>query len=122
LRTGDGRALAPRLKAEIVREIKRLEVVLEMIATVEAERDAILNEKKSTHLNADKIKMLAKLKAIGAESRHLLHLLTTGYGTTWTQADQWRVRYRRKRAQTATSGADPKRSLAGPKFRTAATP
>ena len=54
LRTGDGRALAPRLKAEIVREIKRLEVVLEMIATVEAERDAILKEKKSTHLNADK--------------------------------------------------------------------
>jgi transposase len=41
LRTGDGRALAPRLKAEIVREIKRLEVVLEMILTVEAERDAI---------------------------------------------------------------------------------
>jgi Transposase IS116/IS110/IS902 family len=67
LRTGDGRALAPRLKAEIVREIKRLEVVLEMISTVEAERDAILTEKKSTHLNADKIKMLAKLKAIGAE-------------------------------------------------------
>ena len=67
LRTGDGRALAARLKAEIVREIKRLEVVLEMISTVEAERDAILTEKKSTHLNADKIKMLAKLKAIGAE-------------------------------------------------------
>jgi transposase len=67
LRTGDGRALAPRLKAEIVREIKRLEVVLEMISTVEAERDAILTEKKSTHLNTDKIKMLAKLKAIGAE-------------------------------------------------------
>ena len=50
-----------------MREIKRLEVVLEMISTVEAERDAILTEKKSTHLNADKIKMLAKLKAIGAE-------------------------------------------------------
>jgi superfamily II DNA helicase RecQ len=49
------------------REIKRLEIVLEMISTVEAERDAILTEKKSTHLNADKIKMLAKLKAIGAE-------------------------------------------------------
>jgi transposase len=67
LRTGDGRALAPRLKAEIMREIKRLEVVLEMISTVEAERNAILTEKKSTHLNADKIKMLTKLKAIGAE-------------------------------------------------------
>jgi transposase len=46
LRTGDGRALAPRLKAEIMREIKRLEVVLEMISTVEVERDAILTEKK----------------------------------------------------------------------------
>ena len=67
LRTGDGRALPTRFKTEIVREIKRLEVVLEMISTVEAERDAILKDKKSTHLNADKIKMLAKLKAIGAE-------------------------------------------------------
>jgi transposase len=41
LRTGDGRALPARFKAEIVREIKRLEVLLEMISTVEAERDAI---------------------------------------------------------------------------------
>ena len=63
LRTGDGRALAPRLKAEIVREIRRLEIVLEMISTVEAERDAILTEKKSTHLNADKIKMLSPYRA-----------------------------------------------------------
>ena len=67
LRTGDGRALPTRLKAEIVREIKRLELVLEMIVTVEAERDRILKEEKSTHLNADKIKLLAKLKAIGPE-------------------------------------------------------
>ena len=67
LRTGDGRPLAPQLKAEIVREIKRLQCLLEMIATVEAERDAILESEKSRHLNADKIKMLAKLKAIGPE-------------------------------------------------------
>ena len=67
LRTGDGRALPIRLKAEIVREIKRLELILEMIATVEADRDRIFKDKKSTHLNADKIKMLAKLKAIGPE-------------------------------------------------------
>ena len=67
LRTGDGRPLGPRLKAEIVREIKRLQCLLEMIATVEAERDAILESEKSRHLNADKIKMLAKLKAIGPE-------------------------------------------------------
>jgi transposase len=67
LRTGDGRALAPKLKAEIVREIKRLECLLVMIATVETERDAILESEKSGHLNADKIKMLARLKAIGPE-------------------------------------------------------
>jgi transposase len=67
LRTGDGRALAPRLKAEIVREIKRLECLLEMIATVETERDAIVESEKSRHPNADKIKMLARLKAIGPE-------------------------------------------------------
>src|SRR6202047_3899222 len=41
LRTGDGRSLPARLKSEIVRELKRLELVLEMIETVEAERDAI---------------------------------------------------------------------------------
>ena len=67
LRTGDGRPLPNRLKAELVRELKRLELVLEMIATVEAERDAILASKAATHLNAEKIKMLAKLKAIGPE-------------------------------------------------------
>jgi transposase len=67
LRTGDGRALPTRLKAEIVRELKRLELVIEMIATVEAERDAILTNPASTHVNAGKIKMLAKLRAIGPE-------------------------------------------------------
>jgi transposase len=59
--------LQPRLKAEIVREIKRLECLLEMIATVETERDAILKCERLSHLNADKIKMLARLKAIGPE-------------------------------------------------------
>ena len=38
-----------------------------MIATVETERDVILTSAASTHLNAGKIKMLAKLKAIGPE-------------------------------------------------------
>src|SRR6516164_9490603 len=53
-----------QLKAEFVRELKRLELMLEMIATVETERDAILTNPASTHLDAGKIKMLAKLKAI----------------------------------------------------------
>ena len=60
LRTGDGRALPTRLKAEIARELKRLEVLLEMIATVETERDVILTSAASTHLNAGKIKMLKR--------------------------------------------------------------
>ena len=64
---GDGRALPMRLKAEIVREIKRLEVVIEMIVAVEAERDVILTSAALTYVNASKIKMLAKLKAIGPE-------------------------------------------------------
>src|ERR1700736_1789496 len=67
LRTGDGRSLPARLKSEIVRELKRLELVLEMIETVEAERDAIIKDPRSRHLKADKIKMLARLRAIGPE-------------------------------------------------------
>jgi transposase len=34
LRTGDGRQLPPRLKAEIWRELQRLELVLQMIKTI----------------------------------------------------------------------------------------
>lgn len=67
LRTGDGCLLPARLKAEIVREIKRLELVLDMIETVEAERNAIVKDPKSMHLNAQNIKMLTRLRAIGPE-------------------------------------------------------
>ena len=41
LRTGDGRPLPVRLKAQIIRELDRLEV-LEQLKTVEAERDTLL--------------------------------------------------------------------------------
>jgi transposase len=67
LRTGDGRPLPPRLKAEIMRELGRLELVLQMIADVEAERDAIVKEATPQHPNADKIKLLTELSAIGPE-------------------------------------------------------
>jgi transposase len=40
LRTGDGRPLPVHLKAQIIRELERLEVVLEQLKTVAAERDA----------------------------------------------------------------------------------
>src|SRR5277367_4444857 len=42
LRTGDGRWMPARLKAEILREIDRLELVLRQIGEVEAERDEML--------------------------------------------------------------------------------
>ena len=42
LRTGDGRPVPAHLKAEILREIDRLELVLRQISEVEAERDKML--------------------------------------------------------------------------------
>lgn len=43
LRTGDGRPLGPHLKAQIGRELDRLELLLEQIKTVEAARDRLLD-------------------------------------------------------------------------------
>src|SRR5260370_11392623 len=42
LRTGDGRPLPVHLKAQIIRELDRLEGVLEQLKTREAGRDALL--------------------------------------------------------------------------------
>lgn len=67
LRTGDGRELPPRLAAEIARELARLELVMEMIATVERERDAIAKARSQAHPEAGKIAQLARLKGIGPE-------------------------------------------------------
>jgi transposase len=67
LRTGDGRALPPRLKAEIARELQRMELVLRMLKEIDAERNAIASARMSTHTNAKKIQDFVKLKAIGPE-------------------------------------------------------
>ena len=42
VRTGDGRALGEHMKAQIGRELARLELLLDQIAAVEGERDAML--------------------------------------------------------------------------------
>lgn len=42
LRTGDGRMLSKHLKAEVCRELDRLELLLTQIKAVEAERDALI--------------------------------------------------------------------------------
>jgi len=68
LRTGDGRGLPPRLKAEIRRELQRLELVLQMIKTIEKERNVMASGKApSTHGNAKKVQDLVKIGSIGAE-------------------------------------------------------
>ena len=68
LHIADGRTLPPRLKAEILRELQRLELVVGMIKTIEAERDAIAAAKTETeHGSAKKIQDLAKIKSIGPE-------------------------------------------------------
>jgi transposase len=51
-----------------MRELQRLELVLSMIKTLEAERDAIASAgKSSTHANAKKIQDLIRLKSVGPE-------------------------------------------------------
>ncbi len=69
LRTGDGRPLPVHLKAQIIRELDRLEVVLEQLKAVEAERDALL--KPGTE-EASPTAMLTRLKGIGPEAAAVL--------------------------------------------------
>jgi len=65
LRTGDGRLLPQHLKAQIGRELDRLELVLQQIKCVEAERDA-LPSLSDAGMPAPAT-MLKKLKGIGPE-------------------------------------------------------
>src|SRR6202049_2581878 len=67
LRTPQGQPLPPALKDELKRELVRLELVLKMIALLEAERDATLADAAPARLNAKKIKDLHRLRSIGPE-------------------------------------------------------
>lgn len=68
LRTGDGRVLAPHMRAQIVRELDRLELVIAQVKELEAERDAVLASEARDRPMA----MLTNLKGIGAESAAIL--------------------------------------------------
>ena len=70
LRTGDGRPLPPYLKAQIGRELDRLELLLEQLKAVEAERDALLEPANDVAPIA--VKALAALRGIGPELTALL--------------------------------------------------
>jgi transposase len=66
LQTGDGRPLPDHLKRQICRELDRLELLLEQIKAVEAERDAMLAAAKEAEVPTPAM-MLMDLKGIGAE-------------------------------------------------------
>ena len=65
LKTGDGRPLPTNLKAQISRELDRLEIILAQLKTVEAERDALL-EPVGEQVSRPAT-MVAQLRGIGPE-------------------------------------------------------
>jgi transposase len=65
LRTGDGRAIPGHMKAEIRRELDRLELLRRQIVEVEAERDALLHADEAP--NGSPGAQLLKLRGIGPE-------------------------------------------------------
>ena len=71
LTTGDGRPLPRHLKAHISRELDRLELLLEQIRTVEAERDALLERARAAEA-APAPGLLLGLKGIGADIAGIL--------------------------------------------------
>jgi transposase len=72
LRTGDGEPLGRQLKAQISRELDRLELLLDQIKTVEMQRDA-LTAPDTQAASPSPVAMLHALKGIGAETATVLH-------------------------------------------------
>jgi len=64
LRTGDGRDLPVHLKHQVLRELDRMEMLLDQIKAVEAERDVMLAEEQQS---AREVVMLTKVVGIGPE-------------------------------------------------------
>lgn len=77
LQTGDGRELPRHLKAQVDRELDRLELLLEQIATVENERNSLVSTHEQPAVEATTpAAMLLSLKGVGAEFAAVL----------WTEA------------------------------------
>ncbi|ESW76733.1 hypothetical protein X772_31855 [Mesorhizobium sp. LSJC280B00] len=64
LHTGDGRDLPANMKRQVLREVDRMEMLLDQIKAVEAERDAMLAEERQS---AREVVMLSKVVGIGPE-------------------------------------------------------
>jgi transposase len=99
LRTGDGRDLPSHLKAQISRELDRLELLLVQIEAVEAEQDALLAEGKQP-ATSDPATMLLALKGVGANFAAVL----------WSEAFYRQFANRRQVAAYAGLAATPWRS------------
>jgi transposase len=69
-RSGDGHPLPPHLKAQIGRELDRLELLLEQLKAVEAERNALLEPANDAAPVA--VQALAGLRGIGPEFTAML--------------------------------------------------
>jgi transposase len=69
--TGDGRPFPRALKAELLREIDRIELLLRQIAAVEAERDAYVEP--ATEAKQSPVALLGRLKAIGPQIGAVLY-------------------------------------------------
>ena len=67
LKTGDGRPLPPHLKAQISRELDRLELLIEQIKAVEVERDVLFVPTTKTEQAPAPRTMLIDLRGIGPE-------------------------------------------------------
>jgi transposase len=74
MRTGDGRPLGEHLRAQILRELDRLELLLEQIRAVEREREALLADLASREdvrseaaAPAAPVGLLTRLKGVGPE-------------------------------------------------------
>jgi transposase len=67
LRTGDGRSLPPHFRAQVSRELDRLELLIEQIKAVEKERDALFAPVAKPEGTQAPHTMLCALKGIGPE-------------------------------------------------------
>ena len=70
--TGDGRPLAPFLRSEIERMLTRHDLISRQIAEVEADRKAALNNEKGAFPQAEKVRRLTMLGAVGETTATVL--------------------------------------------------
>ena len=76
--TGDGRALPPQMKRELERALDRLDLLLQQIKAVEAERDAMQEAATEAASEAatteDPVRLLLRLRAVGPQTAAVLVL------------------------------------------------